>query len=339
MRLSARRLPRTLVLVAALAAATPMLGATAYADDGEGQQPVDFTHNVTDAPAPVVGAVFGSPPGGTKTGTAICSTTTSDAANVNTDCETNLPHNETSIAVNPTDHANMIGGANDYQLGINPGGQVSETVLSRAHVTTDGGKTWTEYPLDSNSAYQATGDPAVAYDESGHAYYATLGFRFVGPLNALNPDVLVANSGDKGKTWTVRRIAAGSGTETGVGDLLDKEYITAWGSGNALVTYGDFRLGQGGSLVSARIFASVTHDFGATWSTPRVISGSLEPAAPGRARLRRRHRLPAGLRPADVPGQPVPQLGGREHHGRPDGRPARRDRLVGHAQQHASGQP
>jgi hypothetical protein len=278
MRLSARRLPRTLVLVAALAAATPMLGATAYADDGEGQQPVDFTHNVTDAPAPVVGAVFGSPPGGTKTGTAICSTTTSDAANVNTDCETNLPHNETSIAVNPTDHANMIGGANDYQLGINPGGQVSETVLSRAHVTTDGGKTWTEYPLDSNSAYQATGDPAVAYDESGHAYYATLGFRFVGPLNALNPDVLVANSGDKGKTWTVRRIAAGSGTETGVGDLLDKEYITAWGSGNALVTYGDFRLGQGGSLVSARIFASVTHDFGATWSTPRVISGSLDQA-------------------------------------------------------------
>src|SRR5205085_8387510 len=49
-----------------------------------------------------------------KTGTAICSTSTSTAANVNTDWEENGPHNETSIAVNPTDTSN--GGANDYQL-------------------------------------------------------------------------------------------------------------------------------------------------------------------------------------------------------------------------------
>ena len=123
-------------------------------------------------------------------------------ANVNTDCETTLgPHNETSIAVNPTNPDNIIGGANDYQLGLNPGGHVSETVLSRAHVSFDGGKTWSEYPLNANSTYQATGDPAVAFDADGHAYYATLGFRFVGPGNAQNPDVLVSNSGDGGKTW------------------------------------------------------------------------------------------------------------------------------------------
>ena len=61
------------------------------------------------------------------------------------------PHNETSIAVNPTDPTNMIGGANDYQLAINPGGHVSESVLSRAHVTFDGGRTWSMYPIYSNS--------------------------------------------------------------------------------------------------------------------------------------------------------------------------------------------
>ena len=71
---------------------------------------------------------------------AICTTADADGANVNTDCEATAgPHNETSIAVNPTDANNMIGGANDYQLGLNPGGHVTETVLSRAHVTFDGG--------------------------------------------------------------------------------------------------------------------------------------------------------------------------------------------------------
>src|SRR5438128_257011 len=46
----------------------------------------------------------------------ICSTGTSSAENVSTDCEGVAPHNETSIAVNPTNPLNIIGGANDYQL-------------------------------------------------------------------------------------------------------------------------------------------------------------------------------------------------------------------------------
>jgi hypothetical protein len=97
-------------------------------------------------------------------------------------------------------------------------------------------------------------------------------------VNAQNPDVLVSNSGDGGKTWSVSRIAQGSGVETSVGDLLDKEYVAAWGDGNAIVTYGDFRLGRKGSFLNARIYASVTHDAGQTWSKPRVISGALDEA-------------------------------------------------------------
>jgi len=256
--------------------------AVAVADD---PQPVDFlhTHNGLDADAPVTGGVFGSG-SAFKTGTAICTTPKQTTANVNTDCDTSgsngvtNPHNETSITVNPTNPQNILGGANDYQLGINPGGHVSETLRSFAHVSLDGGQTWSEYPINSNSSYQATGDPSVAFDASGHAYYATLGFRFVGPANAQNPDVLVANSGDGGKTWDVKRIASGSGVETSVGDLLDKEYVAAWGSGNAIVTYGDFRLGQGGSFSTGQIFASVTHDFGQTWTKPTLISGDRDQA-------------------------------------------------------------
>jgi hypothetical protein len=255
-----------------------ILGA-AIATAGDDPQPIDFTHNGVDAPAPIATAVWGSGPT-VKIGTPFCSTATSAAANVNTDCETKSvgPHNETSIAVNPTDPNNIIGGANDYQLGLNPGGHVSETLLSRAHVSFDGGQTWTEYPLNANSTYQATGDPAVAFDAAGNAYYATLGFRFVGPFNAQNPDVLVGSSADGGQSWSTSRIAQGSGVETSVGDLLDKEYVAAWGNGNAIVTFGDFRLAQKGAFVSARIYASVTHNAGATWSAPRVISGSLDEA-------------------------------------------------------------
>ena len=268
---------RKLGLLLGLALVAFAILGTAIAAAGDDPQPIDFTHNAVDAPAPIAGAVFGSG-SATKIGTPICTTTTSSAANVNTDCEENGPHNETSIAVNPQNPDNIIGGANDYQLGLNPGGHVSETLLSRAHVSFDGGQTWTEYPLNSNSTYQASGDPSVAFDAQGNAYYATLGFRFVGPFNAQNPDVLVGSSSDGGKTWSTSRIAQGSGVETSVGDLLDKEYVTAGGNGNAIVTFGDFRLGQKGAFIRSDIYASVTHDAGKTWSAPQVISGGLDEA-------------------------------------------------------------
>jgi hypothetical protein len=241
-------------------------------------QPVDRTHNVLDAPAPVDGAAFGAAPS-VKTGTAICTTVKSLAPNVNTDCEATVgPHNETSIAVNPTNPLNIIGGANDYQLTLNAHGHLAETILSRAHVTFDGGQTWSMFPVFSNSAYQATGDPALAFDAGGTAYYGTLGFRFVGPANAQAPDVLVAHSTDRGKTWSEVRVAAGSGVFTSVGDVLDKLYVAAWGNGNAIVVYGDFRQAQKGSFVSAKIYSSVTHDGGQTWTIPVIISGTLDQA-------------------------------------------------------------
>src|SRR5437762_2946039 len=205
-------------------------GVLVTGQEEDSDQPIDFAHNILNAPAPVTSAVFGSGPM-LHPGDRICTTSTQTSTNVDTGCEKAGPSNETSIAINPTNERNMIGGANDYQLALNPGGHVSETVLSRAHVTFDGGQTWSEYPLYSNSAYQGTGDPSVAFDASGHAYYATLGFRFVGPANAQNPDVLVANSPDGGQTWNSVRVAAGSGNEGSVGDLLDKEYIAAWGDG------------------------------------------------------------------------------------------------------------
>ena len=268
---NALKVKRLSLLVLLAAVAGLAVAAAAAVADGDQVQPIDITHNFSDAPAPVSSAQWANGPN-VKTGSVICSTPTTTAANVNTDCEFNGPHNETAIAVNPTDPSNIVGGANDYQLSVNPGGHVGEQVASRAHVSFDGGRTWSEYPIYSNSAYQGTGDPSIAFDADGRAYFATLGFRFVGPVNATNPDVLVGTSVDKGRTWAMQRVASGSGTETGVGDLLDKEWVTAWGHGNALVTFGDFRLGHKGETLSGNIYDVVTHDGGRTWSQPTQVS-------------------------------------------------------------------
>src|SRR5207302_110415 len=156
------------------------------------------------------------------------------------------------------------------------------TQLARAHVSFDGGRTWSEYPIDSNSAYAALGDPAVAFDADGHAYYAMTGWRSL-PVGSTSPDIVVADSGDGGHTWRETRVADGSGAAfTSHGVALDKEYVAAWGHGNAIVTFGAFWAGVQGYVYACRIYASVTHDYGATWSPPAIginkpnrISGNL----------------------------------------------------------------
>lgn len=205
----------------------------------------------------------------------ICATTSSDAANVNTDCEGTAPHNETAIAVDPHNALHMIGSNNDYQLATSSGGTANETAYSRAHVTFDGGKTWTTYPISYNS-YASTGDPGVAFDADGNAYLSTLGFVWSqGGPTGTTADVLVAHSTDGGKTWsTPSRVASGTGSWGSVGIFNDKEAIAAWGHGNAIVTWTVFNDGINGSYLSSPIYASVTHDGGATWSKGVEISGS-----------------------------------------------------------------
>lgn len=208
----------------------------------------------------------------------ICSNPTSPDFNVNTDCEVFGPHNETTIAINPTNPLNIIGSANDYQLRLDSGGNVYEIVFCRAHVSFDGGDTWTTYPIYYHG-YSHTGDPSVAFDASGRAYLAIVGLidsHNVSGIGAqTSPDVLVATSSDGGKTWTTpTRVASGTGNSTSPGVFNDKEFLTAWGDGNAIVTWTHFNQGKGGSYINAPIFASVTHDGGQTWTEGIEISGA-----------------------------------------------------------------
>jgi hypothetical protein len=258
------------------------IAAIARADDGGLPRPLtELKFSPFSAPS----ADTGTDPenlGGLLTASGLqCGPTTgagSDATNVNTDCESIVaPHNETSIAVNPTDTGNIIGGANDYQLLVTNGGTVKETVDSRAHVSFDGGATWSNYAVPFRN-YNATGDPALAFDADGRAYYSTLGFRFAqgkAPTE-INADILVSHSTDKGKTWsTPSRVAQGVGSLGSASKAsLDKEYVTAWGHGNAIVTWSNFVQGPHGAYISSPIYDSVTHNGGVTWSAPQQISGS-----------------------------------------------------------------
>ena len=108
--------------------------------------------------------------------------------------------------------SNMISGANDYQLGDQPGRPRDASTRSRAtgHVR----RRPQTGPRTRSARRRPTRPRATRPSTStmpGNAYYATLGFRFVGPANAQNPDILVSVSKDGGVTWDAhawRRAAA-----------------------------------------------------------------------------------------------------------------------------------
>ena len=137
--------------------------------------------------------------------------------NVNTDTDLTVPHNETTIAVNPTNPLNLIGSANDYQFVYSSNGDiVSRTQYARAHVTFDGGQTWTNFTVPFNTnLYTFCGDPAVAFDADGTAYLATLGFTVLNG-NDTPADLQVGHSANGGQSWSIPvRVAVGSGTSGG----------------------------------------------------------------------------------------------------------------------------
>jgi hypothetical protein len=194
--------------------------------------------------------------------------------NVNTDTVDQIS-NETSIAVNPTNPNNLIGSANNYQLTIDPRtGAIKETLLSSAHVSFDGGATWSNFQIPSLK-YTVTGDPGVSFDANGTAFASFLGS---GLAPTPYPDLWATTSTDGGKTWTQHPVVVAHNVTNadGSGIFNDKPYIFAWGNGNAIITYTQLNLLPGGNAASSNpIFASVTHDAGKNWSTPVNISGPI----------------------------------------------------------------
>jgi len=113
--------------------------------------------------------------------------------------------NETPIAVNPANPANMITGANDWNY--NDGCDVNTTL--------DGGAKWTptlpsgflpgvtkftnDPAVPGDGAYDAGGDPTIAFSPDGKvAYYVCQAFNVTSPYQIA---LLLNRSYDGGLTW------------------------------------------------------------------------------------------------------------------------------------------
>jgi hypothetical protein len=108
--------------------------------------------------------------------------------------DTCQPQNETSMAVNPRNTNNIVGGANDYRLGFGTSGYYSSF---------DRGQTWVDgilpFPsLPNGDNLDGGGDPALTFDREGTVYYANINFNRTDDSNG----VFVNRSGDGGRTWS-----------------------------------------------------------------------------------------------------------------------------------------
>lgn len=178
-------------------------------------------------------------------------------------CDSNTANDrsESSLAINPTDHYNLIGSSKIF---IDPS---AYRFSLAAYASWDGGQTWTDsgpMPLPATvSSQQVDGisDPTVTFDDQGTAYLLGLAFA-----NAPTPHtqatllgMVVYTSADKGRTWSVPTIV-----HQGIGD--DKQIIAGDTNpssayiGHVYATWDGTAPGNNSGVIMAR-----TTDHGASW--------------------------------------------------------------------------
>jgi len=188
---------------------------------------------------------------------------------------TNKSQNEVSVAINPTNNANLIMGANDYRgwdnLGSGAWCGVYNSFDAGAHwvmglIPRSGALLWDNY----------AGDPSVAYDILGNAYFACLGFvPLPGPPYIANNTIAIAKSTDGGTSWLppVNVVSTPAAPP-----FHDKPYIaidTSVGSpykNNIYISWTNFSSITGPG--TSPIYFSRSTDGGASYSAPFKISGT-----------------------------------------------------------------
>jgi hypothetical protein len=224
-------------------------------------------------------------------GSNTCSTNLSSNIKVNQNClnvaDADLQgrsqaQNETSIAVDPMNTNNLVASSNDYRRG--DGSCYSE-------YSSDGGRTWNDTTLPNNFVrgrffgaarqyFQASGDPSVAFDTKGNAYYSCQMFQRGSPTTP-NPDLSSAvyvfrSTGNGGASWNFPGrpvIESSDVTGSGIPAFEDKPYMTVdnhVGSpfqDRIYVAYTEFA-----SDGSAYIWESYSNDYGEHFSPRHLVS-------------------------------------------------------------------
>ena len=190
--------------------------------------------------------------------------------------------NETTIAENPSNPRQVVGGFNDYRRGDGS---------CYGAFSGNGGSSWTDTTLPNGFTrgtafgdvareyWQASGDPSVAWDSQGNAYFACQVFQR-GPSTTNNPDQSSAiyvfrSTGDAGASWNFPGRPAVETFTTAASGLPfnDKPYMTVDNNASSpfrdriYVTWTLF-----GADGTAYIYEVHSDDYGQTFSSPVVVS-------------------------------------------------------------------
>jgi hypothetical protein len=190
--------------------------------------------------------------------------------------------NETPLAVNPANPANMITGDNDWNYNDGCG----------VNTTFDGGRSWTptlpdgfmpgvtkftnDPAVPGDGAYDAGGDPTIAFSPDGKiAYFVCQAFNFTSPFQIA---LLLNRSYDGGRTWqhsglTQISTFTGNGVSKGSnGQFPDHENVHVDPTnGYVYVTWAQFNGLSGHSPV----FVAVSRDHGDTFTVSQVTAADV----------------------------------------------------------------
>jgi hypothetical protein len=216
---------------------------------------------------------------------------------VNTDSG-GAPQNETAIAVHPTNPNRVVASANDYvartwscAIDGTPCSALADG-YSGTYFSNDGGTTWCCTSTDpahlgtlipgvtrlTGGIYDAGGDPALAFDSQGRVYYAGLGFNRASPPNTVAVHRGTFDSSGQ-LSWSAPTFI---NPTTSPAVFNDKEWIAVDSHAaspfrdRVYVTWTRFVFnGRTRAYVQSPIFFASSTDGGATFSTPKSISGNV----------------------------------------------------------------
>ena len=219
------------------------------------------------------------------------------AVTVNSDTAA-APQNEPAVAVDPNDPSRIVVGMNDYvsrtwscTVDGTPCSALGDG-YSGTYYSNDGGLTWCCTPLDpdhlgtmipgverlTGGIYDAGGDAALAFDSSGHVYYAGLGFDRTAP-----PNTVAVNRGtfdsSGALTWSQPTFI---NPTTARSTLNDKEWIAVDSHADSpfadrvYVSWTRFIFNPiHGQYVQSPIMFAYSSDGGATFSSPQLVVGNV----------------------------------------------------------------
>jgi len=207
------------------------------------------------------------------------------------------PQNETAIATDPNNPNRVVAAANDYvsrtwscSIDGTPCSALGDG-YSGTYFSNDGGATWCCTATGPNhlgtlipgverltgGPYDAGGDPALDWDSHGHVYYAGLGFNRTSAPNTVTVSRGTFSGGDLhwgGPTFV--------NATTSPSTLNDKEWISVDHNPSSAyrdriyLTWTRFLFNpSNGKYTQSPIFFAASTDGGATFTSPKSISGNV----------------------------------------------------------------